>query len=89
VSVPGPHEVPAPACFLEDAPGDWGALALQPGPGEPVVVDLPEALGHLWTAAPPGCSPLAPGAAASPSRSSGSTGGMNTLGGVLHPCFLV
>ena len=32
------HKVPALACFAEDAPGDWGALTLQPGPGEPVVV---------------------------------------------------
>jgi maleamate amidohydrolase len=32
------HKVPALACFVEDAPGDWGALTLQPGPREPVVV---------------------------------------------------
>jgi maleamate amidohydrolase len=32
------HKVPALACFVEDAPGDWGALTLQPAPGEPVVV---------------------------------------------------
>jgi maleamate amidohydrolase len=32
------HKVPALACFVEDAPGDWGALTLAPGPGEPVVV---------------------------------------------------
>ena len=32
------RKVPALACFAEDAPGDWGALTLRPGPGEPVVV---------------------------------------------------
>jgi maleamate amidohydrolase len=32
------HKVPALACFVDDAPGDWGALTLSPGPGEPVVV---------------------------------------------------
>ena len=32
------RKVPALACFGEDAPGDWGALTLAPGPGEPVVV---------------------------------------------------
>ena len=32
------HKVPALACFVEDAPGDWGALTLRPAPGEPVVV---------------------------------------------------
>jgi maleamate amidohydrolase len=32
------HKVPALACFVEDAPGGWGALTLEPGPGEPVVV---------------------------------------------------
>ncbi|WNV74077.1 isochorismatase family protein [Geodermatophilus sp. DSM 44513] len=32
------RKVPALAAFAEDAPGDWGALTLEPGPGEPVVV---------------------------------------------------
>ncbi len=32
------HKVPALACFVEDAPENWGALTLEPGPGEPVVV---------------------------------------------------
>jgi maleamate amidohydrolase len=32
------HKVPALACFVEDAPGGWGELALKPGAGEPVVV---------------------------------------------------
>jgi maleamate amidohydrolase len=32
------HKVPALACFVEDAPGGWGELTLQPGAGEPVVV---------------------------------------------------
>jgi maleamate amidohydrolase len=32
------HKVPALACFVEDAPGDWGELALTPAAGEPVVV---------------------------------------------------
>jgi maleamate amidohydrolase len=32
------HKVPALACFVDGAPGDWGALTLEPGPGEPVVV---------------------------------------------------
>ena len=32
------RKVPALAAFVEDAPGDWGALTLEPGPGEPVVV---------------------------------------------------
>jgi maleamate amidohydrolase len=32
------HKVPALACFVEDAPGGWGRLALKPEAGEPVVV---------------------------------------------------
>ena len=32
------RKVPALACFAEDAPGNWGALALEPRTGEPVVV---------------------------------------------------
>ena len=32
------RKVPALACFAEDAPGDWGAPALAPRPGEPVLV---------------------------------------------------
>ena len=32
------HKVPALACFVADAPGGWGELALQPEAGEPVVV---------------------------------------------------
>ena len=32
------RKVPALACFVEDAPGGWGDLALEPGAGEPVVV---------------------------------------------------
>ncbi|WP_336031100.1 isochorismatase family protein [Geodermatophilus sp. FMUSA9-8] len=32
------RKVPALAAFAEDAPGDWGRLALTPSPGEPVVV---------------------------------------------------
>ncbi|MGY1703453.1 isochorismatase family protein [Geodermatophilus sp. SYSU D00697] len=32
------HKVPALACFVEDAPGTWGDLALPPEAGEPVVV---------------------------------------------------
>jgi maleamate amidohydrolase len=32
------RKVPALACFVEDAPGGWGELALKPGAGEPVVV---------------------------------------------------
>jgi maleamate amidohydrolase len=32
------RKVPALAAFAEDAPGDWGALTLEPAPGEPVVV---------------------------------------------------
>lgn len=32
------RKVPALACFAEDAPGGWGELALEPAPGEPVVV---------------------------------------------------
>ncbi|HEV7871851.1 MAG TPA: isochorismatase family protein [Modestobacter sp.] len=31
------RKVPALAAFAEDAPGNWGALTLAPGPGEPVV----------------------------------------------------
>jgi maleamate amidohydrolase len=31
------RKVPALAAFAEDAPGDWGELALAPAPGEPVV----------------------------------------------------
>ena len=31
------HKVPALACFVEDAPGDWGRLTLEPAAGEPVV----------------------------------------------------
>jgi maleamate amidohydrolase len=30
-------KVPALACFADGAPGEWGELALAPGPGEPVV----------------------------------------------------
>ncbi|MGY1712233.1 isochorismatase family protein [Geodermatophilus sp. SYSU D00758] len=32
------QKVPALACFAADAPGDWGAPALEPAPGEPLVV---------------------------------------------------
>ena len=32
------HKVPALACFVDDAPGGWGDLALKPEAGEPVVV---------------------------------------------------
>mgnify|MGYP002779610560 FL=1 len=32
------HKVPALACFAEDAPGGWGELALEPAPGEVVLV---------------------------------------------------
>jgi maleamate amidohydrolase len=32
------RKVPALACFAADAPGDWGVLALDPAPGEVVVV---------------------------------------------------
>jgi maleamate amidohydrolase len=32
------RKVPALAAFAEDAPGGWGALTLNPEPGEPVVV---------------------------------------------------
>jgi maleamate amidohydrolase len=32
------RKVPALACFAEDAAGDWGDLALEPEPGEVVVV---------------------------------------------------
>ena len=32
------HKVPALACFADDAPGNWGDLALEPGTGEVVVV---------------------------------------------------
>jgi maleamate amidohydrolase len=32
------RKVPALAAFEEDAPGGWGALTLEPAPGEPVVV---------------------------------------------------
>jgi maleamate amidohydrolase len=32
------RKVPALAAFAEDAPGNWGALTLAPGPGEPVLV---------------------------------------------------
>ncbi|SFE49062.1 isochorismatase family protein [Blastococcus tunisiensis] len=32
------RKVPALAAFAEGAPGGWGELVLQPGPGEPVVV---------------------------------------------------
>ncbi|TFV74362.1 isochorismatase family protein [Blastococcus sp. CT_GayMR19] len=32
------RKVPALACFAEDAPGDWGELALEPEAGEVVVV---------------------------------------------------
>lgn len=32
------RKVPALACFAEGAPGDWGALTLDPEPGEPVLV---------------------------------------------------
>ncbi|TFV86709.1 isochorismatase family protein [Blastococcus sp. CT_GayMR20] len=32
------RKVPALACFAEDAPGDWGDLALEPEAGEVVVV---------------------------------------------------
>ncbi|MGY1669486.1 isochorismatase family protein [Geodermatophilus sp. SYSU D00710] len=32
------RKVPALAAFAEDAPGEWGELALKPDPGEPVVV---------------------------------------------------
>jgi maleamate amidohydrolase len=32
------RKVPALACFAEDAAGDWGDLALEPDPGEVVVV---------------------------------------------------
>ncbi len=32
------RKVPALACFAEGAPGDWGRLALDPAPGETVVV---------------------------------------------------
>ena len=32
------RKVPALACFAEDATGDWGDLALEPAPGEVVVV---------------------------------------------------
>ncbi|RFU19847.1 isochorismatase family protein [Geodermatophilus marinus] len=32
------RKVPALACFADGAPGDWGALALEPAPGEPLVV---------------------------------------------------
>jgi maleamate amidohydrolase len=32
------RKVPALACFAEDAPGAWGELALDPAPGERVVV---------------------------------------------------
>lgn len=32
------RKVPALACFAADAPGDWGEPALEPAPGEPVVV---------------------------------------------------
>ncbi|SNS41999.1 maleamate amidohydrolase [Geodermatophilus saharensis] len=32
------RKVPALAAFAEDAPGEWGELTLEPGPGEPVVV---------------------------------------------------
>jgi maleamate amidohydrolase len=32
------RKVPALACFAEGAAGDWGALALAPEPGEPVLV---------------------------------------------------
>jgi maleamate amidohydrolase len=31
------HKVPALACFVENAPGDWGRLTLEPAAGEPVV----------------------------------------------------
>jgi maleamate amidohydrolase len=32
------RKVPALAAFAEDAPGEWGSLTLEPGPGEPLVV---------------------------------------------------
>jgi maleamate amidohydrolase len=32
------RKVPALAAFAEDADGDWGALTLEPRPGEPVLV---------------------------------------------------
>ena len=32
------RKVPALAAFAEDAPGEWGALTLEPRPGEPVLV---------------------------------------------------
>src|SRR3712207_7571250 len=28
------HKVPALACFIEDAPGHWGDLTLEPGAGD-------------------------------------------------------